>query len=138
MLAAAATPTSTLDRRWLLRMSAHPRNARTLRAAAETFATDCGLDVRDVESVKFAVGEAVTNAIVHAYVGATPGAVTLSMLATEDRLLIEVADEGRGLQPRVDSPGMGLGLPLMSRLADDVRFTSLLPHGTSVTMSFLR
>ena len=40
---------------------------------------------------------------------------------------IAVADDGLGLRPRVDSPGIGLGMPLMADLADRVEITSRDP-----------
>jgi len=32
------------------------------------------------------------------------------------RLVVTVGDEGHGIVPRPDSPGLGLGLPLIARL----------------------
>jgi hypothetical protein len=33
-------------------------------------------------------------------------------------LVIDVADEGRGMVPRVDGQGLGVGLPLIAQVAD--------------------
>jgi serine/threonine-protein kinase RsbW len=50
---------------------------------------------------------------------------------------VTVADSGGGLVPRADSPGLGVGLPLIAQLADrlDVRSGD---EGTQIRMSFRR
>jgi len=47
-----------------------------------------------------------------------------------------VIDDGDGLTPRDDSPGPGLGLPLIHRLAD--RVDHLTPQGGSGTELSMR
>jgi len=48
-----------------------------------------------------------------------------------------VLDEGHGLIPRADSPGMGLGLGLMAQMADDFRVANREgTPGTSVSLRF--
>jgi serine/threonine-protein kinase RsbW len=46
-----------------------------------------------------------------------------------------IADTGRGLAPRSDSPGLGLGLPLMAHLADTIDVVSQVP-GTEIHLTF--
>jgi anti-sigma regulatory factor (Ser/Thr protein kinase) len=47
------------------------------------------------------------------------------VVAIRDRVLVvTVADEGCGMTPRADSPGLGLGLGLMRRLADTFEVTA--------------
>ena len=70
--------------------------------------------------VKLAVSEAVTNAVVHAYVGAEqPGEVRVDAprRATTD-VLVTVSDDGCGMVPRLDSPGLGVGLPFIAHTTD--------------------
>lgn len=78
----------------------------------------------DTQAVRTAVSELVGNCVNHAYVGLEPGPVVVLARLIRGRLVVTVADRGRGMVPRVDSPGIGLGLPLVSRLADDVRIDS--------------
>ena len=61
---------------------------------------------------RVAVSEAVTNAVVHAYVDApAPGEVEVfAKRDPDDGLEVHVSDEGRGMMPRRDSPGIGVGL----------------------------
>ena len=37
---------------------------------------------------------------------------------------LAISDSGRGILPRLDSPGLGFGLPLMGRLCDDLQSSS--------------
>ena len=52
--------------------------------------------------------------------GSEPGRVHVSASLDDDGVEIAVDDDGLGMRPRVDSPGVGLGLPLMGDLADRV------------------
>jgi serine/threonine-protein kinase RsbW len=77
-------------------------------------------DVRDerIAEVELAISEACSNVVIHAYPDATPGPIRVrAAIDEEDVLVVTVADEGRGMAPRPDSPGYGLGLPLIGRLA---------------------
>jgi serine/threonine-protein kinase RsbW len=89
----------------------------SLRRCASEFAEDYGAPRRKVSDIALAVSEACTNAVVHAYRG-RPGKMSLCVEATDGELLVKVVDEGEGLSPRPDSPGLGLGLPLIARVAD--------------------
>ncbi len=52
------------------------------------------------------------------------------------RLLVVVRDEGRGIVPRTDSPGLGLGLPLIATLAEALELGTDEMQRTEVRMSF--
>jgi len=95
-----------------------------LRRAVTKFAARHGASDRSLEAVNLAVSEALTNVVVHAYRSAAAPGPVLVMAAVRDRaLIVTVADEGCGMTPRDDSPGLGLGLALMSRLADTFEVT---------------
>ncbi len=75
----------------------------------------------DRDAVGVVVSEAVTNAVLHAYRDREqPGRVHVSASLDDDGVEVAVDDDGLGMRPRVDSPGVGLGLPLMADLADRV------------------
>jgi anti-sigma regulatory factor (Ser/Thr protein kinase) len=92
----------------------------------------------DPAGVALAVSEAVTNAVVHAYIEkAQPGDVEVfAECHPGDGLEIQVVDEGRGMKPRSDSPGLGVGLPLVAKLAEHFRVESRPSGGTAVSMFF--
>jgi anti-sigma regulatory factor (Ser/Thr protein kinase) len=89
----------------------------------------------DRDAVGVVVSEAVANAVMHAYRDqASPGRVRISAGVTADELEIDVSDDGLGMRPRTDSPGIGLGVPLINQLADHVEVESV--HGTRVHARF--
>jgi hypothetical protein len=47
-----------------------------------------------------------------------------------------VVDEGRGILPRADSPGLGLGLPLIATLAESLELGTGNGEETEVRMTF--
>jgi len=49
---------------------------------------------------------------------------------------VVIADEGRGMAPRDDSPGLGLGLPLMATLTTTIEFHAPAAGGTEIWMTF--
>ena len=90
-----------------------------------------------VDAVRLAVSEAVTNAVLHAYADReTPGPLNVEAWIDGDALLVLVCDHGGGMRPRPDTPGLGLGLPLVAQLADDFRVEERPGSGTKVSMRF--
>lgn len=101
---------------------------------------EASLDTELTEDILIAVGEALGNAVVHAYrFDDRPGPLSLTMTIDPEHVVIEVLDDGCGMLPRPDSPGLGLGLPVISQLADSCEFgTAASGAGTRVTMTFRR
>jgi serine/threonine-protein kinase RsbW/stage II sporulation protein AB (anti-sigma F factor) len=113
-----------------------PLGVAAARGEVEAVARDCGIDGLALGAVKLAVNEAVTNAVVHAY-AQQEGRIAVTVGLTGEALTVTVSDTGGGLAPRADSPGLGVGLPLIAQLADhlDVRSGD---EGTQIRMSFRR
>ena len=102
------------------------------RAAAGEVARELGVPEVDV---KVAVSEAVGNAVLHAFRDRGPGTITVRAYLDDARLVVAVSDDGAGMRPHLDSPGLGLGISLITKVAKDVRFDST-DAGTTVSMSF--
>jgi anti-sigma regulatory factor (Ser/Thr protein kinase) len=120
-----------------LRVPAVPQSVGELRHALSAQLETLPVPTELVEDIGLAVSEAATNAVLHAYLGATqPGPLLLSARLMDDRVHVVVRDHGRGMTPRPDSPGLGLGLPLMTRLADAVQISTHPEGGTEVRMTF--
>jgi len=96
-----------------------PDAASGARRAVHELATG---QVGDGEAVALAVSEAVTNVVIHAYrdrdPDSKPGEVHVTVTIDGEELLVSVTDDGTGMRPRSDSPGAGLGLPMIAKLAD--------------------
>ncbi len=50
--------------------------------------------------------------------------------------MVIVRDRGRGFAPRVDSPGLGLGLPVIAALTRRLELQETPGGGTEVVMAF--
>ena len=123
---------STLARRF----PAQADQVRVARREVEAYAREHG--AIDPAGIALAVSEAVTNAVIHAYVDRpAPGDVEVHVERhPDDGLEIRVCDEGRGMMPRSDSPGLGVGLPLVAKLAQRFRVETRPTGGTAVSMVF--
>lgn len=118
-------------------MDAVPAAVPALRGAFGEFLGDAGIAEPLLTSAKLAVSEAVTNAVLHAYVdNAQPGAVTVDARFEGDCLLVEVSDDGSGMRPRLNSPGLGVGLPLIADTADTLDIGNSPAGGTLLRMTF--
>lgn len=87
------------------------------------------------QDVALAVSEAVGNAVVHAFRFGKTGTIRVLARAKAGALVVTVADDGVGMIPDVDNPGLGVGTSLISRLSDEATFESS-ENGTTVTMRF--
>lgn len=120
----------------------HADNVGLCRVAVATFAANLGFSLADIEELKVAVSEAVSNVVVHAY-GKEEGPVHLRCAAEGDGLRIVVADEGVGIadvekarEPSysTDPERMGLGFVFMESFSDEFSVQSSLGAGTRVEM----
>ena len=90
-----------------------------------------------LSDIALAVTEATTNVVLHAYRDREePGMVTIEAERLDDHVCLYVRDEGTGLTPRVDSPGLGLGLGLIAQVADSADVRAPETGGTEVVMRF--
>jgi anti-sigma regulatory factor (Ser/Thr protein kinase) len=89
-----------------------------------------------LSDIRLAVTEACANVVVHAYPGDEDGQMEVVASMEEDGLTVLVRDWGRGMRPRPDSPGLGLGLSLMAALAENVQLGHDTDKHTEVRMTF--
>ena len=90
-----------------------------------------------IEAATLATSEAATNAVIHAYADRSePGQFTLTAALAGSELWVIVADSGSGLRPRRNSPGLGLGLAIIARVADGVDLVTSASGGLEVRMRF--
>lgn len=113
-----------------------PAELSPLRAAVTDVASQLGAPSHLQGDIALATSEAAANAIVHAYRRRPPGAIRISVGLTDERILVMVADAGDGFTRRGDSPGLGLGLPLIETLTDRLEVNEAGPSGTELVMHF--
>jgi anti-sigma regulatory factor (Ser/Thr protein kinase) len=99
------------------------------------FAKAAGATPRQVDAVRLAASEAITNVVLHAYQGQA-GSIYVNAAVVSDELWILISDDGCGLQPRADRSGLGLGLGLISEVSDDFAIVSRATGGTEVRLRF--
>jgi serine/threonine-protein kinase RsbW len=109
-----------------------PLTRRVLDAALGVFAVT--RDCRD--DIGLAVGEACANAVQHADLGAD---YQVTVTIHEDRCVIDVVDEGIGMDATTDADAhaaidaeSGRGLRIIHALADMVEFRRHQPHGVAL------
>lgn len=118
------------------RVPARPESIAPLRRAVVRFAADNGASAPQRDDIALAVSEALANAVLHAYVGHDrPGIVAVDARIRGRWLEVAVCDDGNGMLPRTDSPGMGIGLALIGRIAEQLRLEDMRP-GVRVHMTF--
>ncbi len=124
-----------------LEMLALPENVGLARVSIAAFASQIDFSMGEVEEIKVAVSEAVSNAVIHAY--PQGGWVKISARLTGRLLEVEVKDTGKGIedvsQAREPSfstePGrMGLGFVFMESFMDGMDIQSIPGRGTTVRM----
>ena len=119
-------------------------NEAFARSAAACFAAQMDPTLNELEDIKTAVSEAVTNAIVHAYPD-TIGRVQLKgRICAGNVLELTVRDYGRGIpdvdkarQPMFTTGGeerSGMGFTIMESFMDKMTVRSVLGRGTTVVM----
>ena len=126
-----------------IKVPAKPQYVGVARLAISGLASRVGFTYEEIEDLKIAASEAVTNAVQHAYSDDKVGEVILGCALYEDRLEIVVTDHGQSFdfeetkkkvgpyqEWNEDSPLRegGLGLYLMEALMDEVK----VDHGEGV------
>ena len=112
-------------------------NIRPARTAITGWLQGQHADELMIGDVALAVSEACTNAVVHAYRRQAVGDFRVRAERRGDIVSIDVSDDGEGMTPRPDSPGLGVGLPIMAQLTDSFAIRSATQgSGTVVSMTF--
>jgi serine/threonine-protein kinase RsbW len=115
---------------------ARPEHVGTARRAASTVARRAGAEAPILDAVQLAVSEAVSNVVLHSYRNAPRGDFTMAVEWEDGWIQVTVCDHGCGMKPRGDSPGAGLGLPLIATLTDSLSVTRPADGGTELCMTF--
>jgi len=93
------------------------------------------LDPEILDDIRLAVSEACANVVVHAYPDGD-GLLIVHVHASAEGVAVSVRDHGGGMAPRADSPGLGVGLPLIASLTRTLELSAPSGGGTEVRMAF--
>ena len=123
----------------------YSRNESLARMCAAAFVSQLDPTVEEINDIKAAVSEAVTNCIVHAYRD-TIGDIDIKMKILDDSTVyIKISDKGVGIadvrqamQPMFttcpEGERAGLGFAVMESFTDSLKVNSRVGKGTTVTM----
>ena len=129
-----------------MKMLSSGKNEAFARSAVATFALVCSPTLEEINDLKTAVSEAVTNAVVHAY--KEEGGI-IELLAEVDEkersITVSVTDFGCGIanvdeakEPffttKADDERSGMGFTIIETFTDDMTVRSKIGEGTTVTM----
>jgi PAS domain S-box-containing protein len=116
---------------------AEPPAVAAARHEVTAFAYAHGFADQLVGDLALAISEACTNVVVHAYRDHPgPGPMHVTARLDGGALEVTVADEGGGVRPRGDSPGVGLGLQIMSRTAESCEVSDAPGGGARLVLRF--
>ncbi|MDA8147128.1 MAG: anti-sigma F factor [Thermaerobacter sp.] len=125
-----------------LELASRAENVGVARVAVAAFAGPLGFTLGELEEIKVAVSEAVSNAVLHGYPEGE-GTVRIEAEAADGALELVVEDQGRGIEDVVqarrpafstDPERMGLGFVFMESFSDSLEVSSSPGQGTRVRM----
>jgi anti-sigma regulatory factor (Ser/Thr protein kinase) len=119
-----------------LTLPARAENVGVVRHVLGGIAEALHINDELLEDIRLAVSEACANAVVHAYSDTAGGLIDVDVTTDPQSLLVSVRDHGTGMAPRTDSPGLGVGLPLIASLAESMELLTPPGGGTEVRMRF--
>jgi len=122
------------------------RNEAFARTAAAAFAAQLDPTVEEINDIKAAVSEAVTNCIVHAYPDKIGDVEIVGRILDNNVFYIRIKDKGLGIadieqamlplfSTCAEGERAGLGFAVMESFMDKLRVTSRVDKGTSVIMT---
>lgn len=128
----------------LLSISAESKNESVARACVSAFMLAADPTVEEINDVKTAVSEAVTNSVVHAYPDGK-GDIDIECFFEGEYIVVSVKDHGIGIenveratQPffttKSEEERSGLGFTVIRSFTDDLKVYSDVGGGTCVVM----
>lgn len=127
-----------------LRFPSRSSNEGFARTAVACFAAQMDPTLNELEDIKTAVSEAVTNAIVHGYPDRIGDVLVKVRVLPGNVLELTVRDQGRGIvdiekarEPMFTTGGeerSGMGFTIMESFMDQLTVRSVTGRGTTVCM----
>lgn len=130
-----------------MKLLAKSKNEAFARNVVASFAIECSPTLEEINDIKTAVSEAVTNVVVHAYDKKEDGIMQIECRVFEDERTVEIVvrDFGKGIvdvkeaiEPffttAEDDERSGMGFTIIQTFMNEMEVTSIKGEGTVVTM----
>lgn len=134
----------TVNNKFMMNVSAKSANESFARACISAFAAQLDPTLEEVNDIKTAVSEAVTNCIVHAYREKIGKIYITGELFEGNIIRIKIRDTGCGIEnvekameplyTTVGGERAGLGFAVMQSFMDSVKVRSKVGNGTTIVM----
>ena len=131
------------ENRVVLHVKSIGENVALVRMMASGFLFPYDLTMEELDEIKIALSEAVTNCIVHGYQEQEDKEIVVTMEVKNRTLMMQVIDYGVGIADIAQAmlpafstreEHMGLGFVFMQTFMDDLQVHSSVGFGTTVTM----
>ena len=133
-----------IDNKMKITFPSYSKNESFARSVVSCFSLALNPSVAEINDIKTAVSEAVTNAIVHGYPD-TVGDITIEAQLIGREIHINVIDNGVGignlkeaLEPfyttKPEEERSGMGFTIMQSFMDSIKVESIKGQGTKVYM----
>jgi anti-sigma regulatory factor (Ser/Thr protein kinase) len=120
-----------------LELDSRPESVTLVRGMLVGIGEELALEAELLDDLKTAVSEACNNVVMHAY-GDAVGPMTVDFELEGGQIEVSVRDHGGGIRGvSASHDRMGVGLAVISALADRSEFVNLPEGGTEVRMSFI-
>ncbi len=134
-----------VNNKFTMNMPAKSANEGFARACIAAFAAQLDPTLEEVNDIKTAVSEAVTNCIVHAYKEKIGKIYIIGELCDNNTIRIKIRDMGCGIEnvekameplyTTVGGERAGLGFAVMQSFMDTIKVRSVVGKGTSIVMT---
>lgn len=136
-----ATTTKTKGTPFIMNIPNKAEYVGVARLAVSGIATRLNFSIEEIDDIKIAMSEAITNAVQYAY-DEKEGRIEITCTSYPKKLEIVVQDQGKGFDLNKKAPsktpksklGMGLGLTFMKNLMDEADVTSKIGKGTTIRL----
>lgn len=129
----------------MIEFDSRSENEGFARVSVAAFVTSLNPTLEEIEDIKTAVSEAVTNCIIHGY-GEEIEKIVLKAAIKDNTLYLEITDFGCGIEniekamepmytTRPDLERSGMGFAFMEAFMDEIHIKSEVGKGTTIYMN---
>jgi stage II sporulation protein AB (anti-sigma F factor) len=134
-----------MENQFYLEIESHSQNEQFARMVVAAYVVRLNPTVEEMEDLKTAVSEAVTNCIIHGY-EEREGKIVIEGKIVERTVTLLIRDFGKGIEnvalamspfytTKPDMERSGMGFTFMESFTDGLKVESHVGEGTSVTLT---